>query len=95
MNEEIYTLKSWAGHPLYQCNHCPFNSTNEEIILEHFISLHASAPAPERERSGLVLVADKRGQPVATLSELAEDDEISAEQLLALVGQNPKKRTRR
>jgi hypothetical protein len=62
---EHYTLKSWNGYPQWQCNYCPFDTTEgENVIVEHVFKRHLAQPQeePETSQSSLILVADKRGR---------------------------------
>jgi len=57
----MYTVGTWSGMPRYQCNACPFDSLDEDTIIEHYMNQHAILPPTP---SGLVLVADKNGREV-------------------------------
>jgi hypothetical protein len=96
-DNQAYSVGSWAGHPLYQCNYCPFNSTTEAVAQEHYADRHVPRHEPEvLTTSGLVLVADKNGREVAVLidaeGEMAALDEISDDDLAALAAETPRRR---
>ena len=39
-----YTAVEWSGKPLYQCSRCPFNSAQEQAVIEHVAHKHAGQP---------------------------------------------------
>lgn len=60
----IYRVGQWSGLPNYECLFCPFATLNEQEAIEHFASRHGPQMQPVEQPSGLVLVADKRGNEV-------------------------------
>lgn len=61
-----YEIGMWAGKPHYRCLLCKFDTLNEDVMLGHIRAMHRPRFIPERAPS--VLVADKRGNDVTSLT---------------------------
>lgn len=68
MTEPIYELGKWQNFTKYQCLFCPYDTLDEAEALAHYEQVHAprseQLPPEPPDPSGLVLVADKRGNEV-------------------------------
>ena len=55
-----YTVEHWAHLPRYQCKFCPFDSLDEDVAREHFLSVHK--PPEWMHVAGIIL--DRYGNPI-------------------------------
>ncbi len=46
-----YDVGQWKGRPQFRCLQCPFDSLQEQPMVEHVRSRHGSAPRPTRPAS--------------------------------------------
>jgi hypothetical protein len=71
-----FRLGKWHDYTTYQCEHCPFDTMKEPVILQHLKDVHGIGFTIEElaQRSG-ILLADARGrekQPTAPLPKQPE-----------------------
>jgi hypothetical protein len=79
-DEPKFQLLMWHDLPLWQCAQCPFDTLDgEEAFMQHWEKMHGPAPAPvipEPIGSGLLFVADKRGNVVQSPGMIVEPEEF-------------------
>ena len=100
--DEIYRIGKWQDYPNYECLFCPFATLDEAVAQEHYQHVHAPKIPEPPALSGLVLVADKRGNeipPSETQTQPAAAEgtvvELIQDQIAALVEPAKRRKKRR
>ncbi len=56
-----YTKDLWKGHTKYNCNYCPFDTLDENVIKDHIRKEHTEPPKKEPPQ---VPMNDRFGNPI-------------------------------